>query len=190
MIFHNKKIPKTKQSWGGQTTLRFPGRHLFFVKTRVGEVSFPVAGIRLHQGKTRLWNKAGVPPYAQFVAEKLRARVEEERRLWEAIPTMPDLQCEWHILHQSANPRCPNPPAQSVLHGQLWRTAPTAPEYTRTCSGPSCLRGCSCHCESLKCGVRVCSSRNAGPPPSVLHPKWQSEEERRSHWMGGGMQFP
>ena len=31
---------------------------------------------------------------------------------------------------------------------------PTAPEYT-ACSGPSCSRGCSCHCKSLKRGVRV-----------------------------------
>ena len=88
---------------------------------------FRVAGIPLHQGKTRVWNKAGVPPddvhilgdeawqldgvvvlgtplgNAQFVAEKLRVRVEE-RRLWEAISTVPDLQCGWQILLQSATP--------------------------------------------------------------------------------------
>ena len=72
---------------------------------------FGVAGIRLHQGKTRVWNKAGVLlddvhtlgykawqldgvvvlGTHKFVAEKLRARVVEERRLWEATPTVPDL---------------------------------------------------------------------------------------------------
>ena len=42
------------------------------------------------------------PP--QFIAEKLRERVEEERRLWDAIPTVTDLQCAWQLLVQSANP--------------------------------------------------------------------------------------
>ena len=28
-----------------------------------------------------------------------------DRRLWEAIPSVPDLQCAWQILVQSANPR-------------------------------------------------------------------------------------
>ena len=29
----------------------------------------------------------------------------KERALWEAIPTVPDMQCAWQILLQSANPR-------------------------------------------------------------------------------------
>ena len=113
-------------------TLRFSGRHLCFVPApqseddlrRVGAVSFQVAGIHLHQGKTRVWNKGGIPPEdvhisgpeawqpegivvlgtplgsAQFVSGKLQTRVEEECRLWEAIT---NLQCGGQILLQ--NPR-------------------------------------------------------------------------------------
>ena len=32
-------------------------------------------------------------------------RVEEERRLWDTIPAVPDLQCAWQLLLQGANPR-------------------------------------------------------------------------------------
>ena len=32
-------------------------------------------------------------------------RVNDERRLWEAIPDIPDLQCAWQVLLQSANPK-------------------------------------------------------------------------------------
>ena len=41
----------------------------------------------------------------QFVSEKLQDRIDKERRLWHAIPNVPDLQCGWQILLQSANPR-------------------------------------------------------------------------------------
>ena len=82
------------------------------------------AGIRLHAGKTRVWNRASMcPPNVvdlgaevwnpegikilgtpvgsrQFVHEKVMERVDEERRLWEAIPHVPDLQCAWQILLQ------------------------------------------------------------------------------------------
>ena len=87
------------------------------------------AGIQLHQGKTRVWNRSGTVPEnvdsmgeevwrtdgikvlgtplgnAQFVAEHTRKRLVEEQRLWDAIPSVPDLQCAWQILVQSANPR-------------------------------------------------------------------------------------
>ena len=39
------------------------------------------------------------------ISEKLGERLAKERALWEAIPTVPDLQCAWQILLQSANPR-------------------------------------------------------------------------------------
>ena len=115
-----------------------------------------VAGIRLHQGKTRVWNKAGTQPedvdtlgenvwqpggvmvlgtrigHEQFTRDKLHARVEEERRLWEAIPRVPDLQCAWLILLQSASPRSNHtlrtlPPAlaaeYSHMHDEgIWTT--------------------------------------------------------------------
>ena len=88
-----------------------------------------VAGIRLHQGKTRAWNKGTTVPehvedispeawqpagikvlgtpigYDQFVAEKMSERIAKERELWDAIPTARDLQCASQLLLQSANPR-------------------------------------------------------------------------------------
>ena len=88
-----------------------------------------VAGIRLHQGKSRVWNAGGIPPEdvlelgrdawqspglkvlgtpvgtRAFTAEKLRERVAEERKLGNAIPHVKDLQCAWQLLLQSANPR-------------------------------------------------------------------------------------
>ena len=130
------------------------------VKTLYDELArclFRVAGIHLHRGKTRVWNKASIQPEdvhilgpeawqpegivvlgtplgsAQFVSGKLQARVEEERRLWEAIPTVPDLQCGWQILLQSANPRANHtlrtlPPSSSAEYGRqhdegVWNTA-------------------------------------------------------------------
>ena len=75
------------------------------------------AGIRLHAGKTRVWNSASMcPPNVvdlgaevwnpegikiigtpvgsrQSVHEKVMERVDEERRLWEAIPHVPEVQC-------------------------------------------------------------------------------------------------
>ena len=62
----------------------------------------------VHTLGDKVWQPGGVVlgtplENVQFVAEKLRLRVEEERRLWEAIPTVPDLQCGWQVLLQSAN---------------------------------------------------------------------------------------
>ena len=83
---------------------------------------FDGAGIRLHAGKTRVWNKAGIclpnmgdlgpevwntegikilgTPVGSdaFVQAASEDRLEEERRLWEAIPWVPDVQCGWQIL--------------------------------------------------------------------------------------------
>ena len=88
-----------------------------------------VAGIHLHQGRTRAWNRGGIPPEniadlgpevwqsrgitvlgtpigsEPHVSEKMDQHIMKERALWEAIPTVPDLQCAWQILLQSANPR-------------------------------------------------------------------------------------
>ena len=56
----------------------------------------------------------------QLVHEKATERAEEERRLWEAIPHVPDLQCAWQILLQCAGPRCHHmlPPTQSEEYAQ------------------------------------------------------------------------
>ena len=115
------------------------------------------AGVQLHQGKTKVWNKSGRPPEdvrtlgrdtwqpagirvlgtpigtAQFVAEAMEARIVEERRLWEAIPSVPDLQCAWQTLVQSANPRANHtlrtlPPSECAGYAEahdagMWNTA-------------------------------------------------------------------
>ena len=41
----------------------------------------------------------------KFVSSIMEERVREEQRLWEAIPFVPDQQCAWQILLQSASPR-------------------------------------------------------------------------------------
>ena len=115
------------------------------------------AGIHLHQGKTKTWNSAGVIPdnvedvgpevwqpegitvlgtpigSEQFVSRKMAERIEKERQLWRAIPTVPDLQCAWTLLLQSAHPKGNHsmrtmPPTQSatycVAHDDgIWETA-------------------------------------------------------------------
>ena len=53
------------------------------------------------------------------VSQKMDQRMAKERTLWEAIPTVPDLQCAWQILLQSGHPRanhtmCTLPPSVSV----------------------------------------------------------------------------
>ena len=40
-----------------------------------------------------------------YVSQKMEERLAKERELCEAIPTVPDLQCTWQLLLQSANPR-------------------------------------------------------------------------------------
>ena len=86
------------------------------------------AGIQLHQEKTRAWNRAGVIPdnIAEFgprvwqpegitvlgtpfgtelyVSQKIDEGLAKERELWEAIPTVPDLQCAWQLLLKSREP--------------------------------------------------------------------------------------
>ena len=104
-----------------------------------------LAGIRVHSGKTRTWNKATLRPpnlddlrpdvwneegikilgtpvgSHQFVSEVSNARVEEENQLWEAVSWVPDIQCAWQILLQCAGPRCHHysrtiPPSQSETY--------------------------------------------------------------------------
>ena len=80
-------------------------------------------------GKTKTWNRAGVIPEdihevgddawhpeginvlgtpigsGHFITQKMEERIENERDLWRAIPTVLDLQCSWQLLLQSANPQ-------------------------------------------------------------------------------------
>ena len=58
-----------------------------------------------------------------FVQAASEDRLEEERRLWEAIPLVLDVQCGWQILLQCAGPRCHHflrtvPPSQSARYAQ------------------------------------------------------------------------
>ena len=113
----------------------------------LGEKLFTQAGIRLHSGKTRVWNRASVCPEGMaelgpevwnpesvkvlgtpvgsraFVDEVINKRLREEQKLWEAIPWVPDLQAGWQILIQCAGPRCHHiirtlPPSQSADYAQ------------------------------------------------------------------------
>ena len=115
------------------------------------------AGIELHQGKTKAWNRAGVVPdnigevgddawqpegitvlgtpvgSEQYISRKMEERITKERELWSTIPTVPDLQCSWQLLLQSANPRANHtmrtmPPSQSSVYCRahdegMWETA-------------------------------------------------------------------
>ena len=115
------------------------------------------AGIQLHQGKTKTWNHAGIVPEnvetlgpdawqpegitvlgtpigsPQYIQRKMDERISKERELWMAIPTVPDLQCAWQLLVQSANPRANHtmrtmPPSHSAVYCRahdvgIWHTA-------------------------------------------------------------------
>ena len=113
----------------------------------LSEKLFAGAGIRFHAGKTRVWNKAEISPPNMgdlgpevwnaeginifgtpvgsdaFVQAASEDRLEEERRLWEANPWVPDVQCGWKILLQCVRPRCHHflrtvPPSQSARYAQ------------------------------------------------------------------------
>ena len=108
---------------------------------------FTRAGIQLHTGKTRTWNRAGVPPPRmeelgpdvwsgsgikilgtpvgddEFVRRLSEERISKEQHLWRAIAWVPDLQCAWQILLQCAGPRCHHylrtlPPSQSEWYAR------------------------------------------------------------------------
>ena len=88
------------------------------------------ANIKLNAGKTRTWNRTGTLPEGMdtlgenawspkgllilgtpigspsFVQTHANSRILDEQILWDAIQHVPDLQCAWQILLQSANPRC------------------------------------------------------------------------------------
>ena len=101
----------------------------------LGEKLFNHTRIRLHIGKTQVWNRAGVCPEGMaelgpevwnpegvkvlgtpvgFVEEVVTKSLEEEDKLWEAIPSVPDLQAAWQILLHCVGPRCHH----------MWRTLP------------------------------------------------------------------
>ena len=109
------------------------------------------AGIQLHTGKTRTWNVAGERPEDMedlgpdvwnpqgvkilgspvgseaFVSAFIERRLVDEQKLWDAIPSVPDLQCAWQVLLQCAGPRSHHllrtvPPSQSGQYAGMRRT--------------------------------------------------------------------
>ena len=87
------------------------------------------AGIKVHSGKTRVWNKAGIHPcddlgpdvWCKDGVKILGTPVGLEARLWAALAWVPNLQCAWQILLQCAGPRCHHflrtiPPQQSAKY--------------------------------------------------------------------------
>ena len=97
-----------------------PGRSRA-VYNLLAEQLWAVAGIRLHTGKTRVWNRAaerppdmddlgnevwnpegikilGIPVGSpQFVQGAIHTRLEDEAKLWDAISWVPDLQSSWQV---------------------------------------------------------------------------------------------
>ncbi len=95
------------------------------------EASHRVAGIALHTGKTRIWNRNQNPPpdigdlggdtgawsaegvvllgvpvgTEEFVRGHAQERLDEEKRLLNEVRDLPDPQCSWQILSRCAVPR-------------------------------------------------------------------------------------
>ena len=62
-----------------------------------------IAGIQLHEGKTRVWNRAEVCPMVSSTwVRKSGVLHAQERKMWQAISWVPDLQCAWQIFIQCA----------------------------------------------------------------------------------------
>ena len=64
------------------------------------------------RARTDVWNPFGIEilgtpvGHDEFVANFLEERLAEERKLWDAIPSILDLQCSWQVFLQCAGPRC------------------------------------------------------------------------------------
>ena len=100
----NKATPSCHfcSAWGSEEVRLEDGECLFAFLDNINVLSSPKrtrvisdllattlrerAGIQLHTGKTRIW--------------------AEEWKLWDAIPSIPELQCSWQVLVQCAGPRC------------------------------------------------------------------------------------
>ena len=88
------------------------------------------AGIELHSGKTRVWNRAGVQPpniadlggegawspqgikihgapvgTDEVIQELTTDRLQEEKELLSAVTRLPDPQCAWQLLTRCCVPR-------------------------------------------------------------------------------------
>ena len=112
----------------------------------LAECLWRVAGIQLHRGKTKVWNKGRVsPPHVdqlgpeawqpegiKVLGTPIGSAFTRERMMTR-IPRVPDLQCGWQLLLQSAGPRANHmirtlPPELSSEYASehdegMWRTA-------------------------------------------------------------------
>ena len=109
--------------------MRFLGRRVCALRRHwvkaihdtLAECLLRVAGIQPHWGKTKVWRKSstsnvdqlipeasrrhqGPIGSAAFTLERMMTRITDEQRLWDAIPRVPNLQCGWQLLLQSAGP--------------------------------------------------------------------------------------
>ena len=96
---------------------------------------FHRAGIRLHTGKTRTWNRATEVPErmevlgtpvgtARFHQAASEERLHKEEEFWRTIPWFRDLQCAWQLMLQCAGPRCHHflrtvPPSLSAAYAEV-----------------------------------------------------------------------
>ena len=104
-------------------TIAEPDR-IRFIYDRLQEELSAHAGIQLHTGKTRVWNRKGECPPGieqlgpevwspqglkvlgtpigseEFTEAHVQERLEDEKKFWEAIPEVPDLQSAWQLLLQ------------------------------------------------------------------------------------------
>ena len=58
-----------------------------------------------------------------FVEAFVDKRVKDEKKLWDALQFVPDLQCAWQLVLQCAGPRCHHllrtlPPTQAQRYAQ------------------------------------------------------------------------
>ena len=86
-----------------------------------------------------VWSPAGVKVLgtpigtAAFVQQHVEERLTDEKRLWDALGEVPDLQCAWQLLLQCAGPRANHwlrtlPLSQSALYAKghdegMWEAA-------------------------------------------------------------------
>ena len=187
------------------------------------------AGIQLNEGKTRVWNRAGMrPPHVEDLGPEVwneegvkilgtpigsdrfneavtEERLTEERRLWDALAWVPDLQSAWQILLQCAGPRCHHflrivPPDQSAhvqalrdrrnlrmssRHCQWWfGSAVSKADGTRSFLG--FLGGRTPHAlRSLARVAQPCCGGPVKPPPRVSGPVGKRDQGSRPQRVRG-----
>ena len=168
-----------------------PGEHVFAFLDDIYVVSLPErtraifnlvaeklgegAGVELHAGKTRVWNRAGdCPPDMGpdvWNAAGIKtlgtpvgtADFEHEDKSWKAIKWIPDLQCAWQVLVQCAGPGCHHflrtmPPSRSAEYAaghdvgmllawnRCWKGCQATPVSKKW---PRRLLHCPCEWEAL-----------------------------------------